>query len=197
MEGGVAREGREGAGWKASWRRGFGAGSGRLRIVQKAGRFHSLQDPKDFRPPRGHHPQQTRPASHLLVGRGRKHLLLLGMLGEVEGIGHHQVAPVEAGREHEGNGSHPLHYRLRLRGHLSRVGRGEEETVLRARRVPADHSAPRPSFRIPPRPHPTSCSQVPILGLELSSPVSCGRHLLQAALPHTATRHLPGSGSFQ
>ena len=74
---------------------------------------------------------------------------------------------------------------------------GEEETVLRARRVPADHSAPRPSFRIPPRPHPTSCSQVPILGLELSSPVSCGCLLLQAALPHTATRHLPGSGSFQ
>lgn len=74
---------------------------------------------------------------------------------------------------------------------------GEEETVLRARRVPADHSAPCLSFRIPPRPHPTGCPQVPILGLEPSSPTSCGRHLLQAALPRTVTRHLPGSGCFQ
>lgn len=67
MEGGVAREGRGGAGWRASWRRGFGAGSGRLRMVQKAGR-HSPQDLKDFRPPEG--TTHSKPAQPLTLSSG-------------------------------------------------------------------------------------------------------------------------------
>lgn len=39
----------------------------------------------------------TASISHLLIRRGRKHLLLMGVLGEVKGIGHHQVAPMQAG----------------------------------------------------------------------------------------------------
>ena len=35
---------------------------------------------------------------------------------------------------------------------------GRKETVIKARRIPTNHSAPRPSFRIPPGPHPTGCS---------------------------------------
>lgn len=45
-------------------------------------------------------PAQARhhvPISHLLIGRGRKHLFLMGVLGEVKRVGHHQVAPVQAG----------------------------------------------------------------------------------------------------
>lgn len=61
------------------------------------------------------------PAPHLLVGSGGEHLLLVGVLGEVEGVGHHQVTPVEAGGQHEGGGPHPLHDRLGLGGHLART----------------------------------------------------------------------------
>ena len=63
--GGQRREG--GAGWKASWRKGFGAGSGRLRMVQKAGR-HSPQDLKDFRPPEG--TTHSKPAQPLTFSSG-------------------------------------------------------------------------------------------------------------------------------
>ena len=126
--------------------------------------------PEGLQAPRGNHPQLTRPASHLLVGRGRKHLLLLGMLGEVEGIGHHQVTPVEAGREHEGDGPHPLHYCLCLGGHLPR-GAGRRQSSRPGASPPITQPHARAlGFHLGPTP--PGAPQVPILGLELSSPTS-------------------------
>lgn len=103
---GVARGGRGcfQLGWKASWKRGlwswaWKALNGSVTLL--------AQNRTDTGQPQGYHPHHRMPCTHqslshrtpsphLLVGCGRKHLLLMGVLGEVEGVGHHQVAPVEA-----------------------------------------------------------------------------------------------------
>lgn len=87
-------------------------------------------------------------------------LLLLGMLGEVEGIGHHQVA--RGGWPRALAGMARIHFITAWvsAGHLSRWAWGRRRRSLRARRSPPITQPHAQALDSSP-PHPTSCPKCP------------------------------------
>lgn len=137
MEGGVAR-GKGGRSWLEGFlEEGVWSWVWKAPNCSEGWKVSLASGPEGLQASPRHHPQQTRPASHPSRRSVENIFSSWGCLEEVEGIGHHQVAPVEAGRGTKVSSHHFI--TARLQGPPIRVGPGGG-----GRRSSGPGASPRP-----------------------------------------------------
>lgn len=62
--------------------------------------------------------EEQQEAIHLVIWRRREEAAFQRVLGQVVGVGHHQVSTMEVCREHKGGGADPFHHSIGLWRHL-------------------------------------------------------------------------------